>query len=123
MAFEQEDLDNQRRNATIKTLSYCEFAILSRYEFMRVLRRKETKKINNKVAFLQKIPVFERLSYTQIRKLTAALTINTCSRQQFVFRQHQKPGKIYIVIDGDFEILREKKKQYKMTDPTKINKS
>ena len=37
-----------------------------------------------------------------------------------MFRQGEIPGYIYIVVDGDFEILRNKKCKYKLIDPTKI---
>lgn len=33
------------------------------------------------------------------------------------------PKYIYIVVDGDFEILRHKKNKYKLIDPTKIESS
>ena len=69
-AFDAEDIDRYLRKATFKTTSKCEFAVLSRKDFMRVLRKIESKKINNKANFLMNIPLFNNQSFNYIKKLT-----------------------------------------------------
>ena len=90
-AFDQEDIDVYRRRATYKTATKCEFAVLSRKDYMRVLRKIESKQINNKANFLMQIPLFNNQSFNQIKKLTNLFNYEHISRTQFLFQQGDLP--------------------------------
>lgn len=85
-AFEADDMDAYRRKATFKTVTKCEFAALSRKDFMRVLRKIESKKTNNKANFLMQIPLFCHQSFNQIKKLTNLFTYETIQRTQYLYQ-------------------------------------
>lgn len=77
-AFEADDAEKRVRDATVKTKTKCEFAVLSRRDYVRVLRRLESKVTNNRSGFLMNIPYLSHLSYSQIKKLS-----NLCCTQYY----------------------------------------
>ena len=54
--------------------------------------------------------------------MTKLATEETFLRHQYVMNQGELPKKIYIVLSGEFEILRHKKNKYALIDPLKTDK-
>lgn len=121
-AFEADDVDKMRRNATVRTRTQCDLAVLSRRDYIRVLRKLESKVTNNRSGFLLNIPYLSHLAYGQIKKLSNVCTNQYFQRQEYVHHQGQEPKTVRIVVDGDFEIIRMRKNQNKLIDPTKSDK-
>ena len=122
LALEMDKKESLKRKATVKTMTKCELAILKRSDFLKVIKKIEVREINNRANFLMSIPYFQHLSANQVKKLTHQFETVRYLRQQFVFKQGQVPTHMYIVVDGDFEILRHKKSKHLLMDPTSLDK-
>lgn len=123
LALETEKKESLRHKITVKTMTKCEMAVLRRADFLKVMKKIEGREVNNRATFLMGIPYFQHLSIIQVKKLTHQFESVNYMRQQYVYKQGDMPKYIYIVVDGDFEILRHKKNKYKLIDPTKIESS
>jgi len=98
--------EERRRSATVKSLTKCEFAVLSKDDYYRVLKKVESRITNSKADFLAAVPAFSHQSFSQLRKLLQVFKEETYQRHQYVYNQGDAPKHMYIVVDGDFEILR-----------------
>lgn len=123
LALEATDPQKQRRQATVVAHTSCEFAVLSREDYLKILKKVEAKETNNRANFLAKIPFFQSMSFNKVKKLTQYFVNEEVLRLQYLYRQGQRPTHIYIVVKGDFEILRKNRRQLSMVDPTKTNTS
>ena len=55
------------------------------------------------------IPLFSHQSFNQIKKLTNLFNFENILRGQMLMEQGQLPSKIYLIHEGEFEILRKKR--------------
>lgn len=110
------------RRATITTAAKCGFAILKGADYLKVLKKKQAKISEGRAAFLKRVPFFAGQSYNQILKLTSHCTPQPFKRGQFVFRQGAEPTHLYVVVEGDFELIRRRTGPPTLMDPTKVNK-
>ena len=55
-------LSNDKRTATITTTSTCELAVLSRYDYSKVLKKVEQKNMQAKADFLKMLPIYQHLT-------------------------------------------------------------
>lgn len=57
-----------------------------------------------------------------MRKLLQQFEEKFYLRHQYVCHQGEKPTHLYIIMEGDFEIMRKKKSQFVLMDPTSTDK-
>jgi CRP-like cAMP-binding protein len=62
-------INNKPRAATIKCLTDCHFAVISKNVYERILKKIEVKNQNKLVDFFQHLPFFEGWSRTALAKL------------------------------------------------------
>ena len=85
--------------------------IIHRDDFMKVIKKHKRKEKENYFSFIKKIPFFSRMSQNQIKNLVLMLEEQEYQRNQFVMKQGEEAVFAYIVVSGEFEILRNKPKQ------------
>lgn len=117
---ENEDDDGpQRRMVSVSAVTDCEVAVLPRDQFLELLYSVKDRVSYQRACFLRQIPFFENQSFKGVKKFSLLFDEKDFIRQQYIFKQGQIPQQIYIVVKGDFEILRTYKNKYKLVDPLK----
>lgn len=105
MAFgELALLKNQPRAASIKCLTNCHFAVLSKVDYMKVIGKAEAKFLDKKIQFLQETPFFAKWSKKQLEKVSYYFAYKSYKRNQVVFTQGSPSLFVYLVRSGEFEL-------------------
>lgn len=94
------------RETTIKTNTQAGLAILSRDDFFTALRKVQERRDLDKNDFISKIPIFAPLKTKQIERLINKSEELQFQRNHVVFQQGSTAEDLFIVYDGEFEILR-----------------
>lgn len=106
----------------MQTTEKTGLAVLSKSHYFRVLRKFHEKNSVDKKDFLQKIPLFKNMSTQQIQNLIKESTEERYKFNQFVYHQRFDSKYIYVIVSGEFEILRQQKvknnEQDKVTIPS-----
>jgi len=102
-------LSNKPRNASIITTETTHFAVLSKKDYMRVLGMLQTRKLNEKIAFLWQIPVFRKLTKTSLAKLSEPFQTKVFNKTQRVFLEGNPADYFYIIKEGEVQLTRKTK--------------
>lgn len=94
------------RMATVKCDTKVCFVTLDSQQFKKSLMNLENKKLNKVIDFLVGIPLFQTVSRKTVTKMAQFLTKRTFRRQQVVYQAGQPSKYLYIVLKGDFEMVR-----------------
>ena len=97
-------LKDSPRNATIRCLSDCNFAVLLKDDYLRILGKIEDKKVTIFVDFLKDIPVFKAWSKKNIESLYHFFHPQQFNRKNVIYSVGNKAEFVYIVNSGEFEI-------------------
>lgn len=92
--------------------------VLNRQEYLKVVHKVRQTEIFKKVEFIEGIPFFSKMNHTQKYQLLQDFGEETFIMNQVVIQQSQKVDKVFIVVSGEYEILRNKKASIKIKDPT-----
>ena len=92
--------------ATIKCISDCQFATIEKNDYQRVLRKIEIKAFNQKIDFFNSIPHFKFLTSNMIKKFIHSFVVKYYKINQNILQQGAEPAQVYIVLDGEFEIIK-----------------
>jgi hypothetical protein len=68
------------------------------------------------IDFFTNLPFLKQQSIIQIKKLSKFFVLRQCIINQVIFNQEDKPKYIYIVYDGNFELIRRKKRKANIND-------
>jgi len=107
----------------LETLADTCFAAVSRDDYLRIRRRLTGQEAERQIAFLHSIPLLSGLSPYQTRKTSEKATQQSFQRHQFIFTQGELPTHVYVVCEGEIELLRNKKSKYKLIDPLNHNRA
>ena len=108
-AFIGANPEKQRRETTIKAREKTGLAVLSRQDFLKVLRKVKAQQSLDKFGFITNIPMFKSLKPKQLQKLINKSRHQSFKRNQIVFQQNTTASDLLIVYEGEFEILRNQK--------------
>ena len=98
-------IKNKPRAATIKCITDCHFAVMSKIDYQKVLQRIEQKNLNKIVEFLNQIPFLQSWTRSALSKLQYSLEQKTFKRSQIVYRENNDTADyIYMIRSGEFEI-------------------
>lgn len=99
-------INGQPRSASI----YCEedthFATLSKEDYIRILGKLESRKLDKFINFLHSIPIFSQWTKKKLQGLSFYLTKKKFSRKQEVFRLNSVADQVFIVQEGEFELTK-----------------
>lgn len=92
------------RNATVKCLTDCHFAVLNKDDYLRILGKITDKKISLFVEFIKNIPVFKSWSKKSIESIYCFFKPVDYNWKKKVFSVGEEAKHVYIVKSGEFEI-------------------
>ncbi|EGR32337.1 cyclic nucleotide-binding domain protein [Ichthyophthirius multifiliis] len=95
-------ISNQPRLATIICEEDCDFLVLKKKDFNRIMKNIELKVLNDKVACLIDIPFIGIINKQFIRDIYSKLKQIDFFKGQVVYQEGDKAQYVYIVIKGHF---------------------
>ena len=95
-------INNEPRKATIKCLTVCYFAYLSRDHYRKIIKKVQIREQIEKIDFLKSIPFFGNQTQNQLKKLILSFKQQSVCIHQYVIRQGQTSSFVYIVKEGEF---------------------
>jgi len=105
------------RNATVSCLTDCNFAVLNKEDYLRILGKITDKKISAFVDLLKLIPVFRAWSKKDIESLYSFFKPVEYKWKKSVYCVGEDSNFVYIVKSGEFEIS----KVVNLPDKSKVN--
>lgn len=99
-------INNKPRQATIRCVTDCHFAVISKNVYERILKKIEVKNQNKLVDFFQHLPFFDGWSRTALAKLKYVFGHRELLAGQAVVREGAHCDKIYIIRSGEFRVLK-----------------
>ena len=82
----------------------------------------EQDKLNKDIEFLKETPHFKHWSKNAISKLTYYFQRMECQKNQYIFKEGEEPNYIYIVLEGEFALIKGVMNFKKEEDESFINK-
>eukprot|EP00347_Sterkiella_histriomuscorum_P003283 403364882 len=111
-------ISNKLRSATIKASLDTHLLVLQRKDFEKVLQRQEEANIQKTVDFLKNMPQFKNWTKNSLSKLSYFFQKKQYSRSHTVYKEGETCANVYIVFEGEFEIIK-KKFEYDMIQQNK----
>lgn len=102
-------LNNDRRGASIYAKTNSHFLVLHKDEFMQVLGKVEARKLKDKVEFLSTLPIFHKWTERKIKQISYAFDSKRVSRNHVLFKEGDPIEKVYLVKEGEFQLLKKHK--------------
>jgi CRP-like cAMP-binding protein len=99
-------INNKPRAATVKCLTDCHFAVLSKPDFEALLKKLEVKREKRFVDFLESLPFFSNQSRVALVKLKYLIQPRHYIKGQEVVAEDAPSSKIFIVKQGVFAVLK-----------------
>ena len=98
-------LHKQKRNASVRAEKFCKLIYIDKYDYNRVLKEIEKKRIDENIKkFIKKFNFFSMWGYVNLNKLYSLLTDLQLNKDDFLFKQNEDSEYIYFCIDGMYEI-------------------
>lgn len=100
-------ITNKPRAATLKCLTNCHFAVISKNVYDRVLKKIGVKNQNQLVDFFHHLPFFAGWSRTALARLKYNFNLEEYTSGQTVVREGQDlADKILLIRSGEFQVLK-----------------
>lgn len=107
MAFgELALIKDQPRAASIQCEVDTHFAVLSKDDYLNIIGKIESRKLELFIEFLHDIPTFSSWTKKKLELLTYHLVKVPYKRKQIVFSINSPPEYVYIVQEGEFELAK-----------------
>ena len=98
-------LHKQKRNATVRAEKFCKLIYIDKYDYNRVLKEIEKKRIDEYIKkFVKKFNFFSLWGYVNVNKLYSLMTDLQLSKDDFLFKQNEDSEYIYFCLEGTYEI-------------------
>jgi len=95
--------------ATILCEEECDFLVLSKRAFDRILKYK--KMLNSKLSYLESLPLFAEVNKSFVREIYSRSEYVTFVAKQSVFLEGEDAKAMYIVTKGMFKVSEKKEKK------------
>mmetsp|Transcript_22661 Transcript_22661/g.34957 ORF Transcript_22661/g.34957 Transcript_22661/m.34957 type:complete len:237 (+) Transcript_22661:140-850(+) len=103
------DVNSKETEFMAYTLSDSHFAELDERDYQRALKKIAQENFEKKLKFFQGLPCFSSVSQMLLKKLMALFAVEKdCKRGDFVYKQGELASKVFVIFEGDFEIVRRK---------------
>lgn len=99
-------LSDKPRAATITAIEFSIVAVLSKIDFNKILSKESEKNLQEKVNFLQKLPLFSSMAKQSLQKLSYYFEIQKYCKNQYVYREDTPIDMVYFIESGDFQIYK-----------------
>ena len=98
-------LHKQKRNATVRAENLCKLIYIDKYDYNKVLKEIEKKRIDDNIKkFVKKFPFFSRWGYVNMNRLYSLMTDFQLFKDDYLYKQNEDSEYIYFCIDGTYEI-------------------
>ena len=98
-------LHKQKRNATVKAENLCKLIYIDKYDYNRILKEIEKKRIDEEIQeFIKKFIFFSKWPLTNVNKLYSLMTNVELYKNEFIYKQNEESNYIYFCMDGTYEI-------------------
>lgn len=99
-------LYSKPRMATIKCIERSHFVVLTKDDYNGAIAEIERRKTNEKINFIKMLPVFAKLSRTQLTRYTYNLKDVQIIKDSFLYKEGDLADKVFIIREGEFQILK-----------------
>ena len=98
-------LHKQKTNATVRAEKFFKLIYIDKYDYNRVLKEIEKKKIDESIKkFVKKFNFFTTWGYVNLNKLFSYMTDLQLFKNEFLYKQNEDSEYIYFCIEGTYEI-------------------
>lgn len=80
--------------------------VLTSDDFQKILASSEDRRLNSKVNFLRELPVFKGWTRGAVARASYSLALKSTKRGQFLYKEGETPQAVYVIIEGEFKILK-----------------
>ena len=101
------------RASTIKCLTECDFATMSKNDYLRVLARIEEKSKEEIISFFQSTPLFQHWSRNMLIKLHVCIEERKVVTGQTVVEEGENSKCLFLIKEGEFVLSKKIKKEKK----------
>jgi len=101
---------NNVRQASIKCMTPCIFAVIEKRDFKRCLNKIEDKKTEEKIKWLRSTPFYGKWSRTQITKHLLNIIPIVVHKDKVLMKEGEKTSHIYLIREGEFELIKRVRK-------------
>lgn len=102
-------LHNRPRSASILCTQNCDFGVLEKEDYTRILAKVHECTINKKADFLQSLPMFACWTRNSLQKLSYYFKERLIKRKQVLYAAGDPMDKVYFVKAGEMHIVQEVK--------------
>lgn len=102
-------IEDKPRAATIKCLTNCTFATMSRTDYEKTLKAIENRNTNKVIDFFKSLPYFSGFGRYVLNKLRLQFKRIRFGPKHVVYKRGDPSEYVYIVISGDFELHQQAK--------------
>ena len=102
-------LHNRPRSASILCTQNCDFGVLEKEDYTRILAKVHECTINKKADFLQSLSMFTGWTRNSLQKLSYYFKERTIKRKQVLYQAGDPVDKVYFVKAGEVHILQQVK--------------
>lgn len=99
-------IKDQARAASILCNTNCHFAVLCKEDYMNIIGKIQARKLDDFIEFLHNIPMLKNWTKKNLEVLTYHFKTVSYKRKQVVFQCNSTPQFVYIVKNGEFEIMK-----------------
>ena len=95
-------INNKPRSATIICNENCDFAILEKKDFQKILKNEEERKLAEEMSFFCKLPLFLNLDKLTLKLIYLISRVKEFRLGENVFEEKDEANDMYIVEQGTF---------------------
>lgn len=108
MSFgERSLLKNLPRAGSAQCVTDCQFAIVSKESYLKLLKKVELESIMQMTKFLKQIPYIQHMIMREVYALRFLMKVEKFTRRGvIVAKENTTCDKIYIIKEGEFEIVK-----------------
>jgi len=104
-------LSHNPRAATIICREECDFAVLEKEDFKKILKSSEEKKLLEEMNFFQSLSIFKNWNFNLVKMLYVNTQTRVCGLHEIVYEENQESEEMFIVQKGTFIVQKSLKLQ------------
>jgi len=98
-------ISKKPRAATIICKEDCNFGILEKKDFNRILKSNEEKKLIEEMNFFADLNIFHHWNFNLVKQLYLNTHSMNFIKDDYVFRENEESEAVYIIKSGDYMVF------------------
>ncbi|CAG9330359.1 unnamed protein product [Blepharisma stoltei] len=99
-------ISDKPRAATITAKEHCILAVLCKQDFKKVLGSIADRTLNERVAYLQSLPLFSAWTKQSLQKISYYFIELSVGKAQYVYKEGNNADYVYFVRSGEFKLIK-----------------